>query len=74
MHPGTGTGWAAGRSNLVRGVINLSGVCLADGTNVFRVEVLAEGADVINVKVYARAVKEVCAEGAEVSRAEAEVC
>ena len=38
-----------------------------------RVEVLAEGADVINVNVYARAVKKVWAvwaEGAEVSRAE----
>jgi hypothetical protein len=32
---------------------------LAEGDEVFRVEVLAEGADVINVKVYARAVKEV---------------
>jgi hypothetical protein len=44
---------------------------LAGGDEVSRLEVLAEGADVINVKVYARAVKEVCAERGEVSRVEA---
>jgi hypothetical protein len=43
---------------------------LADGTNVFRVEVLAEGADVINANVYVRVVKEVRAEEGEASRAE----
>ncbi len=61
----------AGRKNPVQGVINLSEGCLADGDEVCRVEVPAGGTDVINVKIYARVVKEVWADRAEVSRAEA---
>ena len=64
-----GVGWIS-RSNFVQAVIDLCSGCLTEGAEASRVEVLAEGADVINVKVYARAVKEVWAEGGEASRAE----
>ena len=64
------TEWAAGRSNLDHGVINLCSGCLAEGDEVFRVEVWVDGTDVINMKVYARAVKDLWAEWGEVFRAE----